>query len=63
MGVFNGMTGSEDNIMVSSKPVNQSTITYESGTQQWIGLGLFTIALPLAALLIGLIVFLRRRHL
>ncbi len=63
MSVFNTFSGSSDTVTISARSVTQNTITLDSGTQTLVGIIIFTIALPLGTLLIGLIVFLKRRHL
>ncbi len=62
MSVFNEMAGSKDNITISSRSVNQETLSYDAATRTVI-IVIFEVALPLITLVIGLIVFLRRRHL
>lgn len=62
MSVFNEMAGSKDNITISSRSFNQKTLPYDATTRTVI-IVVFEVALPLITLLIGLIVFLRRRHL
>jgi hypothetical protein len=58
-----GMTGVENTIQISSKPLEAETVSFSTTTQIFIGLLLFTIALPIGLLVCGLVVFLKRRHL
>jgi len=38
-------------------------LEFEAGAAKVLGLGVFAIGLPLATLLLGIVLFLRRRHL
>ncbi len=58
-----GMSGVTNTVNISAKSLVEDTVTFSVGAQLIIGLGLFTIVLPLTLLIIGLVVFLRRRHL
>ena len=59
-------TGTDDSqvtVMTHSVQTNVLDISAPSGTINLLGLGVFTIGLPLLILVIGLVVFLKRRHL
>ena len=60
---FNATSGSENTVTVSSRSVDTTVLAFADSTQKWLGIGVFTVALPAATLLIGLIIFLKRRHL
>lgn len=57
------LTGSTNTVNISSKSMTEETISFSVTAQIFVGFGLFTVALPVALLIIGLVVFLRRRHL
>ncbi len=61
--VFNDISGSEAAATVSSRSVNTVYLAFEDAPAKVLGIGVFTVALPVAALAAGLIVFLKRRHL
>ena len=63
MNVFNELSGSKNAITISSRSMESVLLTYEAGTAKWLGLGVFTIGLPLITLVLGIAIFLRRRHL
>ena len=50
-------------LVVNQTQTNTLDISASSAVIQTIGLGLFTIVVPVAVLVIGLVIFLRRRHL
>lgn len=64
--LFRYMTGTGgSSVTVYTNPVQTNTldISMSAGLITTIGLGIFTIGLPLAILIMGLVVFLKRRHL
>jgi len=63
LDVANSITGNETSITISNKVLTSDTINFSEGTALWLGLGVFTIGLPLIVLIICLIVFLRRKNL
>lgn len=63
VGAFNAISGSAKLTTISSRSMSQTVLAYEDATAKAIGIGVFTVAIPVATLAIGLIVFLRRRHL
>ncbi len=63
MNVFNELSGSKNAVTISSRSMESVLLTYEAGTAKWLGLGVFTIGLPLFTLVFGIAIFLRRRHL
>lgn len=64
LNTMNTMTGKEsDTINVSSKSLESETVTFTQAASTALGLGVFTIGIPVVVLIICLVVFLRRRHL
>ena len=63
MNVFNKLSGSENTVTISSRSMTAEVLEFEAGTAKVLGLGVFAIGLPLATLLLGIVLFLRRRHL
>lgn len=61
--VTNGITGVENAIAISGKTVQNETVSFNNTAQIVIGLGVFTIALPVTILIVCLVVFLRRKNL
>ncbi len=60
---MSGITGVSNTVNISSKSLATETISFSTTAQIFLGLGVFTILLPLALLITALVVFLRRRHL
>ncbi|MCH5353442.1 MAG: GldG family protein [Acutalibacter sp.] len=63
MNYCTGMDDSQVTVMTHQVQTNVLDVTASSGTVNLLGLGVFTIGLPLVILVIGLVVFLKRRHL
>ncbi len=63
LDTFNTMTGIENAITISGKTISNETVAFTNATQLIVGLGVFTIGLPLVLLVICLIVFVRRKNL
>ena len=64
LSVFNGLLGNEDAVQISNKSVVPEKVDFGSDTTKKIlGLGVFTIGLPLVLLIVALVVFLRRKNL
>ncbi|MBP5303756.1 MAG: GldG family protein [Clostridia bacterium] len=64
LAVFNGLAGNENNVTVASKSLVSSSLDFGSeATKKSVGLGLFTIGLPVVLLIIALVIFLRRKNL
>ncbi len=57
------ITGVEGSVNISAKPMTNETVSFSTTTQVFVGLGLFTIVLPLGLMVAGLVIFLKRRHL
>lgn len=57
------ITGVSNTINISSKPLTAETVSFSVIEQIFVGLGLFTVLLPVAMLIVALVVFLKRRHL
>ena len=61
---FNGINGIQKTLSVPGKSLSNSTVDFGSeGVKKLLGLGVFTVLLPLAMLICGLSVFLRRKNL
>ena len=58
-----GTTDTRVGLVVNQTQTNTLDISASSAVIQTVGLGLFTIVVPVAVLVIGLVIFLRRRHL
>lgn len=66
LDLIKNLTGTTDTrvgLVVNQTQTNTLDISASSAVIQTIGLGLFTIVVPVAVLIIGLVIFLRRRHL
>lgn len=64
LNTFNGLTGYTGGVTISSKSLIAETADFgSSATKSFWGIGVFTIGLPLVLLAVGLVIFLRRRHL
>lgn len=63
LDAINSVTGNEDILTISNKVVGSDTISFDTTTQLWVGIGVFTIGIPVVVLVICLIVFLRRKNL
>lgn len=63
MSALGTMTGVVDDINVSTKSLERDTITFSDSTTLIVGLGVFTVGIPVIILIICLVVFLKRRHL
>ncbi|MBQ9860464.1 MAG: GldG family protein [Clostridia bacterium] len=59
----NSVTGHSDSITISSKVLSGDSVSFTGGMQMVVGLGIFTVGLPVALLIICLVVFLRRKNL
>ena len=60
---LNAMTGIENAITISNKTIENETVTFTNATALIVGLGIFTIGLPVAMLVLCLMVFVRRKNL
>lgn len=63
LDIIRSVTGYETNISISNKVIAKNTTQFKSGTQMILGIGVFTVGLPVVVLVICLVVFLRRRSL
>lgn len=63
LDAINSVTGNEDTLTISSKEITADTTTFSTTTQLVLGLGVFTVGVPVLVLVICLIVFLRRKNL
>ncbi len=63
LDTIRSVTGHEETVTVSNKVLDTDTVEFSSTAQLVLGLGFFTIGLPIIVLVICLIVFLRRKNL
>ena len=64
LNVFNGLLGNENAVIISNKSVVPEKVDFGSdAVKKAVGLGVFTIGLPVVMLIIALVVFLRRKNL
>lgn len=63
LDAMTAITGVEGSVNISAKPMTNETVSFSTSSQVFVGLGLFTIVLPLGLMIAGLVIFLRRRHL
>lgn len=63
LGALNKMTGVENALTISAKTISNETVSFSNATALTVGLGIFTIGLPLTVLIICLVVFVRRKNL
>lgn len=63
MKFFTGTDGSDVSVWTESVQTNTIDITASVGTLNLLGLGVFTIGIPVVILIAGLVIFLKRRHL
>ncbi len=63
LGYCTGTDGSEVSVMTHQVQTNTLDVAASVSTINVLGLGVFTVGLPLAILIVGLVVFLKRRHL
>ena len=57
------MTGAQDSLSISTKKLSEDTVNFNSAVQMVLGLVVFTAGLPVVLLIVGLVVFLRRKNL
>ncbi|HJD22962.1 MAG TPA: GldG family protein [Firmicutes bacterium] len=62
LGLTNGITGNENPVDISNKPLQQTSLEFTTA-QQNIFFFVFVVAVPLVILIVCLVVFLRRRRL
>lgn len=63
LDTISSVTGHENAVTVSNKQFSSELVIFEPNVQIGVGLGVFTIGLPVIILIICLIVFLRRKNL
>ena len=63
LDTINSVTGYENAVSISNKVLETETVTFSPIAQLVLGLGVFTIGIPVVVLVICLIVFLRRKNL
>lgn len=63
LDAINSVTGNEDTLTISNKVIDKDTVSFSNSVQVWVGIGVFTIGLPVVVLIVCLVVFLRRKNL
>ena len=63
LGYCTGTDGSQVSVSTQQVPTNTLDVAASVSTVNLLGLGVFTVGLPLAILIAGLVIFLKRRHL
>lgn len=63
LNAINAVTGHEDSVSVSNKVIQSGTVTFSTTAQLILGLGIFTIGIPLVVGILCLVMFLRRKNL
>ena len=66
LSIFRNITGTSDDeqtVDIDPIKVNVQNMVVTTSIVNWVGLGLFTIALPLLVIVLGIVVWIRRRHL
>lgn len=63
LDTINSVTGHESSISVSNKIIDTETVAFTPNAQLILGIGVFTVGIPLIVLIVCLIVFLRRKNL
>lgn len=58
-----GTTDSSSPVEIVTTAINSADLVLTMDQAKWLGLGLFTIGIPLVVLIVGFVVFFRRRHL
>ncbi len=63
LDTLNGATGTENSVSITNKRLTGDTLYFTDQTEVILGIGVFTVGIPVVVLVICLIVFLRRQHL
>lgn len=63
LDAINSVTGHENSVTITNKVLETNYISFEPTTQLILGIGVFTVGLPVIVLLICLVIFLRRKNL
>ena len=63
LSVVHAVTGYQTEIAISNKVIAKDVTQFTAGTQMTLGIWIFTIGVPAVVLLIGFVIFLRRRRL
>lgn len=63
LDVVHGIFGETDSITISNKVLSTDTVSFSEDVQNWVGLGLLTVGIPLVLLAVSLVVFVRRKNL
>lgn len=63
MSIVNRLAGRKDEIYIPERPFDPKTMNLSQSQVVFVGLIIFTIAIPLAVLITGLYIWMKRRHL
>ena len=63
LDTINSVTGHENSVTISNKILATDTVTFSASAQLILGIGVFTVGIPIIVLVVCLIVFLRRKNL
>ena len=63
LDAINSVTGHENSVTITNKVIQTDYISFEPTTQLIVGIGVFTVGLPVVVLLVCLVIFLRRKNL
>ena len=63
LDTINSVTGHENSVSISNKILDTETVNFSANAIKIVGVGVFTVGIPVIVLVICLIVFLRRKNL
>lgn len=63
LDTINSVTGHENSVSISNKILDTETVVFSPEVQLIVGIGVFTVGIPVIVLIICLVVFLRRKNL
>ena len=64
VSAVNEVAGTNQQVVPPARSMeDRQVLSYETPTARWVGIGLFTVLLPLIVLTVGIVVFVRRRRL
>lgn len=63
LDTINSVTGHENSVSISNKILETDTVTFSANAIKIVGIGVFTVGIPVIVLVICLVVFLRRKNL
>ncbi|MBP3389213.1 MAG: GldG family protein [Clostridia bacterium] len=63
LNTVNTVLGNENSIVISTRSLESETLEFDGVVSLVVGLGVFTVGIPVVMLIICLVVFIKRRHL